>query len=167
MVPIMADDNNNVANYTRQASPFQNDKVYRGTTEYSKNAILRVFGDLALGESDYEARWAEFVKGVFSGGGKITPISDANYTILNSDYLILADASGNEIDALLPLAANFYDFDNDIGYSIQVKKIDISANTVDIIARDPELVDDMVKLVLTGFGDTYEVISDGATWWVK
>lgn len=55
-------DNNNVANYTRQANPFQNDKVYRGTTEYSKDAILRVFGDPALGESDYEERWAEFIK---------------------------------------------------------------------------------------------------------
>ena len=88
-------DNNNVANFTRQASPFQNDKVYGGTTEYTKDAILRVFGDSDLGESDYEARWAEFVANALS---QILPkpysIKSSDYTLTNEDFYIELDTSG-------------------------------------------------------------------------
>jgi hypothetical protein len=159
----------NVKNWFKQPSLVDNDNVLNigGTTSFTKDAIIQVEGDPALGESDYEARWAEFVKGVFSGGARITSTAAANYTILNSDYLIFADATSNAIDAQLPPAADFYDAANNIGYSVQVKKIDASANTVDMVATIPELVEGLVKLTLSGLGNTYEVVSDGTGWWVK
>lgn len=164
----MADDNNNVANYTRQANPFQNDKVYRGTTEYLKDAILRVFGDPALGEPDYEARWAEFVNGVFRGGSKIKTIDAAEYPVTRADYMLLADATSSDININLPPAADFYDAVNDIGYSLIVKKIDVSANTVTIVPDDvSELLDNLTSKVITAQFTAWEVISDGTQWWFR
>ena len=108
-------DNNNVANYTRQASPFQNDKVYRGTTEYSKDAIIHIFGDPVLGEPDYETRWAEFVRAVLGGGLRVASTDLLNYTVTKNDGLIRADTSSNVVNANLSLSADCYDAINDVG----------------------------------------------------
>ena len=103
----------------------------------------------------------------YNSGTRVESTTDANYNITTSDTIILANALSNEIDTQLPPAADFYDAVNDIGYSVQVKKIDTSANTVDMIATVPEVVENLAKITIFEFGDTYKVVSDGTGWWVK
>ncbi len=153
-------DNNNVANYTRQANPFQNDKVYRGTTEYSKDAILRVLGDPALGESDSEARWAEFVRTVLGGGTRVASTDLLNYTVTKNDGLIRADTSSNVVNANLPPSADFYAAVNDVGYTLTLKNIG-GVNDANYVGNGSEKIENISPFPITGAGNAITIISIG------
>ncbi len=155
----MADDNN-VANFTRQATPFQNDKVYGGTTEYTKDAILRVFGDPALGEPDYETRWAEFVRAILGGGTRVASTSALNYPVTKNDGFIRADTSSNVVNANLPPSADFYDAVNKVGYTVSLKNLS-GTNDANYIGDGSEKVENLSTYPISGAGDTVTIISIG------
>ena len=156
----MADDNNNVANYTRQASPFQNDKVYRGTTEFSKDAIIRSLGDPLLGESDYEARWVEFLRAVLSGGIRVASTNLLNYTVTKNDGFIRADTSSNVVNANLPPSADFYDAANDVGYTLTLKNIG-GGNDANYVGNGSEKIENISPFSISGAGNAITIVSIG------
>lgn len=158
-------DNNNVANFTRQGTPFQNDKVYRGTTEYFKDAILRVFGDSSLGESNYEARWAEFVRAVLGGGQRVITTDESEYTVTKNDGFIRADTSSNVVNANLPPSADFYDTANDVGYTLTLKNLN-GTNDANYVGDGAEKIENISPYPISGAGNAITIISigDGLGW---
>lgn len=167
MVPIMA--NSNVLNWFKQPALTDNDNVFNvgGTTAFTKDAIIQVEGDPALGESDYEARWAEFLRVGLGGGQKIITTSDAEYTVTKNDGMIIADTSSNVVNANLPPAADFFDAVNDVGYAVTLKKLDSSGNDAIFVADGVELVEGLAELPISSEGDTRTVISNGIGWFIK
>lgn len=82
----------------------------------------------------------------------------ANYTMLDIDLLILADAAaGNVTVTLLTAAARE-------GRRVIVKKTDVSSNLVIIDPAGSETIDGSATLSLTQRYAMREIVSDGTNW---
>lgn len=91
-----------------------------------------------------------------------TPIDngDSPYTVLDTDGLILADATSGAITVNLPTAVGR------LNRRIQVKKIDASGNAVTIDANGSETIDGSLTEVISSQYDAPRMKSDGTTWWI-
>jgi hypothetical protein len=102
-----------------------------------------------------------------SGGGGTGPLqrtektltfADSPYTVLTSDYAFLCDCTGGVIVVNLPTA---------IGNTreLQLKKIDVSANAVNIDAFGTETIDGaLTNTDLDVQGEAYTIRADGANY---
>jgi hypothetical protein len=157
----MADSN--VLNWFKQPALIDNDNVFNvgGTTAFTKDAIISVEGDPALGESDYEARWAEFVRAALGGGARVATTALLNYTVTKNDGLIRAVTSDNVVNANLPPSADFYDTVNEVGYTLTLKNIG-GANDTNYVGNGSEKIENISPFPITGAGNAITIISIGA-----
>ncbi len=89
----------------------------------------------------------------------VRPVT-ASETVLENDYILLADAtSGNITLTLPPAAANE-------GALVIVKKTDASVNTVTLEADGSETIDGTADKTLTTQYEKISVVCDGVEWWV-
>lgn len=84
----------------------------------------------------------------------------ANYTILGTDTVILADATTASFTLTLPTAVGR------TGKYYVIKKIDSSTNTVTIDADSTQTLDDGLTAVLTDQYEAVIVFSDGSNWFI-
>lgn len=82
----------------------------------------------------------------------------ADYTVTNSDSVILCNASGTAITLDLPAAS--------AGKTFYVKKTDSSSNTVTVDPDGSETVDGDATLIITQQYAAVTLISDGSNWFV-
>lgn len=75
---------------------------------------------------------------------------DKNYSVY------ICDATSNNITITLPSASDY------TGYYFTIKRVDNSANSVNITSTDN--IDGQSGILLTGQYDYITVISDGTTW---
>ncbi len=90
----------------------------------------------------------------------VTATVTTNYTIINSDDMILCDAINGKITVTLPAA-----IDNP-GKKYHIKKIDSSNNLVVLDGNKNETIDDETTQDLTVQGDAVTLVGDGNKWWV-
>ena len=84
--------------------------------------------------------------------------TDSPYTILATDYTILADATGGAITVTLPTAVGIP------GRTYVIKKIDSSTNAVTIGTTSSQHIDANTTKALYQQYNSYTVQSDGANW---
>ena len=82
------------------------------------------------------------------------------YTALDSDYLILADATAASITINLPTAIGRK------GKIFQVKKVNANANTVTIDAFGSQTIDGALTQVISTSYASISIYSDNANWWI-
>lgn len=82
------------------------------------------------------------------------------YTATDADAVILCDASGAGFTVTLPPAADR------TGKVFEVKKIDVSANSVTVDGSGAETIDDGTTAVLTMQYEAITIVSDGAAWFI-
>ncbi len=93
----------------------------------------------------------------------ITNIS-ANYGLLITDDIVLTDCTSSDVDINLMLASSAYTSPD--GYVFTIKKIDSSANVININTAGSDLVDGEPTLQLIGSDRPYvHIVSDGSNWW--
>lgn len=90
--------------------------------------------------------------------GIVTKTTD--YTATTADYTILVDATAaNRTITLPPSSANQ-------GRVYNIKKIDVSINTVIIDPNGTELIDlQLTKVISSQFGNA-QLQCDGSNWWI-
>lgn len=84
----------------------------------------------------------------------------ADYTALDQDLVVLADATGGDITVTLPTATGRE------GRRIIVKKTDSSANTVTIDGNGSETIDGATTVALASQNELREIVSDLSNWYV-
>lgn len=87
-----------------------------------------------------------------------TTITAATYTALDTDIVILADATSNAITITLPAAAT----NNE--RVLNIKKIDSVGNNVTIDGNASETIDGGLTAVLTVQYESITIICDGSNW---
>jgi hypothetical protein len=83
----------------------------------------------------------------------------ASGAVLSNDYIILSDATSDNIVLDLPLAGQ------NEGAIVVVKKIDSSVNTVTIEPAASETIDGATNKVLSTQYQKITIVSDGTQWW--
>jgi hypothetical protein len=91
---------------------------------------------------------------------KTLTVLDDPYTILDTDQILLGDASGGAITATLPAAAGY------TGRVFRLKKLDSSLNAVTLDGNGAETIDGAATIVLSRQHETVTVTSDGTEWWI-
>lgn len=94
------------------------------------------------------------------GGPVAISTKSANYTVVNSDNVLLANATGGAITFTLPTAAA------GVGQVFFFKKIDSSANAMTIKGNGSELIDATNTQSTTVQYETFTVVSNGTQWWI-
>lgn len=94
-----------------------------------------------------------------SGGAHTVAVKTGNYTLTNSDEVILGNAAGGSFTVTLPTAVG-----STRAYS--VKKTDSSANTVTLATTSSQTVDGGLTAVLRVQYESITVVSDGANWFI-
>lgn len=84
----------------------------------------------------------------------------SDYTVTLDDDVILVDASGGVIEIDLPAAATA------TGKRYEIKKIDGTANAVNINGDGAELIDSSNTLSTTIQYESFSVVSNGTQWWI-
>jgi hypothetical protein len=82
----------------------------------------------------------------------------ANYTLSDTDYVILANAASGAFTLTLPSAVGI------AGRSYVLKKIDNSANVITMTASASETIDNLASRSLSTQHQFLSVLSDGAAW---
>lgn len=94
------------------------------------------------------------------GGPVAISTKTGNYTVQNTDNVLLGDATGGAILFTLPTAASA------VGQVFFFKKIDASLNAVTIQADGVELIDGLNTLVINSQFVAATLVSDGTQFWV-
>jgi hypothetical protein len=97
---------------------------------------------------------------VQGGAGAIavgTRTITSDYTVTTTDCMIRADATSSGITVLIPPAANYP------GRVLHVKKIDASANTIDIVSS-AGLIDGSASESLAAQWNSVSLIANGISW---
>ncbi len=97
---------------------------------------------------------------VTSAAGDIVAVTTktAAYTALDTDHVILCDASTGAFTITLPAAAGR------TGRMYYIKKIDSSANAVTIDGNASETIDGGLTAVLTVQFESVTIVCDGSNW---
>jgi len=95
-----------------------------------------------------------------AGGPVAISTKSANYTIMLSDNVILANAASGPMTLSLPPASSA------TGHVFYVKKIDSSVNAVTILASGSDLIDGFSTLVNSVQYESFTLITDGTGWWI-
>lgn len=94
------------------------------------------------------------------GGPVAISTKNANYTVLNSDNVLLANCALNSVTFALPAAASA------VGQVFFFKKIDSSVNPMIIDANSGELIDGQLTQQTTVQWESFTLVSDGVAWYV-
>jgi len=117
-------------------------------------------GDLNL-RSPGNASLAQFlIDDIAIDLGMTTEIITGDVTLVETDSTIFVDATNGTVTVTLPPASSFP------GKTYNVKKIDVSANTVTIDADGTETIDDSLTQIISTQFDAVTVQSDGTEWWI-
>ena len=96
------------------------------------------------------------------GGGATIPVGvvtiATDYSLGPADCMVRADTSSMSVTILLPAAATCP------GRVVRAKKVDASANTVEIAAYPSELIDGAASKTISAAYDSYTLISTGLGW---
>ena len=84
----------------------------------------------------------------------------SSVSLLASDSVLLADASGGAITLTLPNASGAS------GVQLDIKKTDSSQNAVTIDGFSSQTIDDETTHALTTQYDSLTVFCDGTEWWI-
>ena len=95
-----------------------------------------------------------------SGGGSVVT-KTANYTLLYTDFVVLADASGGAFTVTLPTAVGHS------GQAFVVKKIDATTTAVHLTTTGGQTIDGIPPVIdITTPRQALWMASDGANWFV-
>lgn len=92
-------------------------------------------------------------------------VKTANYTATLTDRTILVNATSGNLIITLPTAASAYSATLG-GYTFIIKKIDNSANTVTIKGNGAETIDGVNTQVISAQWMSYQVQSNGTSWYI-
>ena len=94
--------------------------------------------------------------------GLVLNISEktTNYTVVDTDYTILGNASGGNITITLIPASPA------LGKIYNIKKIDSSSNTVTVNGNLSETIDGGTTAILTTQYESITIQCDGGAWWI-
>ncbi len=108
--------------------------------------------------------WDSLDSLLLNSSDSTTDTKTTTYTIVTSDRnkLILADATGGAFTITLPPAATASD-----GFTVAIKKIDISSNEVTVQGDASEQIDGSNTLALDDQFDSNVLVSDGSSWSIK
>jgi hypothetical protein len=103
-----------------------------------------------------------------SGGGTTTgtvivlPVTTVtgDATLTNANGLVLADATAAALTLTLPAASG------NTGLVLEVKKIDVTANTVTVQSAFSEDIDGGGSAVISTSMTALSFASDGSSWWI-
>lgn len=90
---------------------------------------------------------------------RLRTLEAGDFELSLRDSVILGDASGGVVTLNLPPAAK------GVWRVYTVKKIDGTANTVDVVPKGAETVDGSAPLSLSSQYEVVQIISDGDNWW--
>jgi hypothetical protein len=89
-----------------------------------------------------------------------------DYTITDSESVVLCDTSGDVITITLPTAASIWDADNSSSQQFTVKRITGDSNSVIISPPGAELIDGSATYTLAGPSlTTVTFLTDGNNWY--
>lgn len=94
------------------------------------------------------------------GGPVAISTKIANYTVLNSDNVLLANCSGGSITFSLPTVASA------VGQVFFLKKIDATLNAMIILPNGVDLIDGLASQTTTTQYESFTIVSDGSAWWI-
>lgn len=92
--------------------------------------------------------------------GPVTTITSGPYTVLDTDYVILVDATSAPITVNLPTAVGR------LGRIFNIKRINTNANTVTLDAAGAELIDATPTKIYTLPFVSLTIYSDDTQWWI-
>lgn len=95
-----------------------------------------------------------------AGGPVAISTKIANYTVLTSDNVLLADCSSGSVTFTLPAAAA------GVGHVFYFKKIDASANPMIIDGNGTELVDEQLTQQTIVQFESFTLVTDGVKYWI-
>lgn len=84
----------------------------------------------------------------------------ANATISANESIIGCNAAGGNITLTLPSASGI------VGRHYTVKKLDSSANMINVDAASSETIDGSASQALTAQYQVLKIVSDGTNWWI-
>jgi hypothetical protein len=94
------------------------------------------------------------------GAGRTTVINPVSpYTVSNGDIVLWDTTAGNKVIDLPTAAAG-------INFVIDVKKTDITANTITINPNGAETIEDAAEAVITDQYEAITTVSDGTEWYI-
>ena len=122
-----------------------------------------------LGQGDFvtvrclgDGNWVVLSENIASGAApKTIDNTDSPYTVLDTDGLILADATSGAITVNLPTAVGRP------GRQVAVKKVDASGNAVTVDGAGSETIDGSLTEVITVQYNSPTMESDNANWWIR
>jgi hypothetical protein len=95
-----------------------------------------------------------------AGGPVAISTKIADYTVLTSDNVLLADCSSGSVRFTLPPAAV------GVGHVFYFKKIDASANPMIIDGNGTELIDEQLTQQSTVQFESFTLVTDGVKYWI-
>lgn len=90
-----------------------------------------------------------------------TVAKSANYTLTNTDWMVLGNATGASFTLTLPAVAS------STGRRYRIKKTDSSANTVTVQGNAAETIDGANTAVLSRQYESIDLVCDGSTWHIS
>lgn len=99
---------------------------------------------------------------VSKGDGSVYDIKTvtSDYTVIDSDYTILVNATGGNITITLPSASSLQ------GSEFNIKKIDSSVNLVTVDGNGSETIDGSTTAIIETQYESITIQSDGSNWYI-
>lgn len=132
---------------------------------YDPQYMRQLLGTIELYFSQLDSKTPNFAESykadMFKGGNLSlsTTETNANYTVVSTDSLILIDATSANVTVTLPTAAN------STGAVYTVKKIDSSGNSVIVDGNGSETIDGAANATTSTQYASFTMQCDGTEWW--
>jgi len=130
--------------------------VVKKPSQFQNNTVIS--GNLSVSGSVTVTGTVSFLTGSFAATILYT-IASATASSINN-FVVLADAISQSINITLP------DATASSGFKIYVKKIDISANLVNIIGSGSQKIDGVSPQTINSQYTTIEMINYGSDWYI-
>jgi len=101
-----------------------------------------------------------YMPSLLAPGPPVTNVSSGPYTVLDTDYVILVNATSGAITVNLPTAVGRE------GRIYNIKRINTNANLVTIDGAGAETIDNTATKVLALPYTAATIYSDNANWWI-
>lgn len=161
------------------AVEFLTDRLYFTQTTSTTRKVLAAFDDTsgATGDIYYRDGGGNFVRLGIGSGNQVLSVASGiptwkqaifavstqtgtTYTITNTDTVVIADATANNVAVTLPTASTV------TGYRFYVKRKDGTANTVSIVRSGTDTIDGAASQTLNAQYTSATVVSDGSNWYI-
>lgn len=100
------------------------------------------------------------ISGSIVGDKKVTLEVTSDYTMSLANTFLFVDASSGSVSVSLP------SIQNDDGFGVTIKKIDNTANLVNILPTSGQTIDLETSVQITESMVSLTIISNGGNWWV-